>query len=86
MPLSNFFCHMRPYMVKKFSPFTSHKCALHKGLGVFRFVPPADSPRPFFSLNFRRLLKIFGNLRKFKMKKYPRESAGGTSRNTPKPL
>ena len=26
----------------------------HKGFGVFRFVPPADSPGPFFILNFRR--------------------------------
>ena len=59
---------------------------LHEGFGVFRFVPPADSPGHFLSLNFRRLLKTFSYLRKFKMKNGPGESAGGTNRKTPKPL
>ena len=35
----------------------------HKGFDTFRL------PMAFFNLNFRRFLKIFNNLWKFKMKK-----------------
>ena len=77
--LCNFFWKSQPFQFF-FSMF------VHKGFGALRLVHPADSPEPFFCLNFRRLLKIFSNLRKFKMKKSIEESTGATSRNAPKPL
>ena len=34
--------------------FAGDTMKVHEGFGVFRFVPPTDSPGPFFNLNFRR--------------------------------